>query len=131
MKMRLSRRAALAIGGVAAAASVVGISAGAANAADAAHWVGAGTSHGVGVYSGPSSADSKVGAWDLYQSDGDAVYVYCWTTGQDIGNGGDVWYGVSGEAYSWGEYGWDGYVYGAYLDGNATFDNLATRPPHC
>jgi hypothetical protein len=133
MRIRHTRRAATVFAAAAVAAGVIGFNAGAANAADAAHWVSlTNTGHGVGLYNTQWLDQGKVGGTpDLSWGDGDGVYVYCWTTGNDIDNGGDVWYGVSAEQYSWGQLGNDGFVYAAYADGNATYDILATRPPHC
>jgi hypothetical protein len=76
----------------------------------------------VGVYSSPSDDSPKVGVPDM--APGDGVAYTCWTRGQDIHNHGNVWYRVTEEAYASIPnlvLFVNGWIYGAYADGNATF----------
>ncbi|THA48337.1 hypothetical protein [Streptomyces sp. A1136] len=119
MRFKFGRRIASVAAVAAVAAGALGMSTGNASAAA---WDWLSTSNGVGVYSQPHTWSAKVGAPDLFRADGDGVYAYCWTTGDNVGNG-NVWYGVSREYYGgsgWAPY-YSGYVYGGNTDDNNLF----------
>ncbi|MEV8530236.1 hypothetical protein AB0451_40310 [Streptomyces sp. NPDC052000] len=75
--------------------------------------------HNVGVYQGAAPNTPKTAADVIVPG---YVTADCWKRGQDINNGGNVWYHVFQEHYSNGSVQYQyGYVYGAYADNNATF----------
>lgn len=124
MKLKLGHRSAMV---AAVAAMAVGGVAAMTTSAFASASIILDTSHGVGLYSGPSSAYGKAGA-DL--SPGDGILATCWTTGQDIDNLGDVWYKTSEVLYLGGPWvGLTAYTYAPYVDNNATFHEGVL--PHC
>lgn len=121
MNRSLGRRVASAAGAVAMAGGIIAVSSGAAHAA-VPQIITMDTSHGVGIYNGASDTSGKPGFADL--EPGDKALVTCYRVGQDIENGGDVWYGVTEVWHNgkpdnlWGTY----FIYAAYADGNAYFD---------
>ncbi|MFG2847215.1 hypothetical protein ACGF12_29180 [Kitasatospora sp. NPDC048296] len=124
---RIGRRGATAVATVALAAGGVGLSAGEASAYG---WVTISgpipIGQGVGVYAQPTTMSPKV-TGDLHS--GDLVDVVCWTRGQDINNGGNVWYRVDAvhSAY-YGDWHGVGYVYGSYVDGGLLWHQGAVPP---
>ncbi|GAA1081136.1 hypothetical protein GCM10009665_80330 [Kitasatospora nipponensis] len=119
---KIGRRGATAVA-VAAMPGGVALSTGDASAVGWYYLNNHATNHGVGVYSQPYSWSAKT-TGDLwsYSWSGDAVDMRCWTRGENINNGGNVWYKVN-TVYS-ASYGyWSGtaYVYGAFADGNWNF----------
>lgn len=128
MRRKFGRRAGMLAATGALAAGVVGMASGTASA-DAQVPIAASTSHGVGSYA-DANTNLKLSVPVLWKSDGDWVLANCWATGQTIDNQGDVWYHISA---AWtpggGRLNYAGWVYGAYLDGNAAFHNKAL--PSC
>jgi hypothetical protein len=112
----IGRRGATAVATVALAVGGVGLSAGEASANGLVTIGRIPIGQAVGVYAQPTTQSPKV-TGDLHY--GDFANVACWTTGQNINNQGDVWYGVDAVYYASTGQTWTGfgYVYGYYLDG--------------
>ncbi|MFD4530885.1 hypothetical protein ACFWNL_03835 [Kitasatospora sp. NPDC058397] len=99
---------ALAVGGLA-------LTTGPAHAGTGDYPVTLKTTHHVGLYWSPWTANKDIHR-DL--APGDFVNVRCWTVGEDIAQQGDVWYYINTEYYygSIGRQYFNDYVYGAYVD---------------
>ncbi|MFD8599314.1 hypothetical protein ACFV1L_30360 [Kitasatospora sp. NPDC059646] len=125
MKRSLKKRVVQTVLAGALALCSVALSSGSAEASGG--WtVRLNTSHNVGLYWAPWTND-KDGHADLHP--GDVVEVFCWTTGEDIANQGNVWYFVRNEWYMGGTnwQSFDDYVYGAYVDNYALWHARATN----
>ncbi|MFJ2187838.1 hypothetical protein ACIOJE_07700 [Kitasatospora sp. NPDC087861] len=115
MKRSLRQRVVRAVVAGALAVGGLALTAGPVHADTGDHWVTLNTTHYVGLYWSPWTANKDVHR-DL--APGDQVNVNCWTVGEDIANQGDVWYHITTEYY-WSGIGrqfFNDYVYGAYVD---------------
>ncbi|MDH6127303.1 hypothetical protein [Kitasatospora sp. GP82] len=117
-----------------AAALSVGVLITAAGSASANDIVPISTSHWVGLYNGPSTADGIAEGLPPI-APGGRIFAQCWTVGQSIGNYGDTWYRTSDVDYNDG-HGWlsldkNVYVFAGYADSNARTVNRDPNIPQC
>ncbi|MFF3910192.1 hypothetical protein ACFYZJ_30435 [Streptomyces sp. NPDC001848] len=123
MQIIKGRLAAKAVGLVAAVTGVAALTTAPAHA-ETIVWL-SNPSHCAGVYKSWQIDMGKTGVPDLCPGPNDhkdAIIAYCWVRGDDIDNGGNVWYYTERVYYSWE--GWQyhsGYLYGDYVDSNKEF----------
>ncbi|MFF0751701.1 hypothetical protein [Streptomyces sp. NPDC004267] len=127
MRTTITRRVGTAATVAALTASVLGLGAGSASADQ---YVRLSTTHNVGLYTSPNTWNGKV-IESALTAGRDGVLADCWTRGQDINSNGNVWYHIT-YAY-WNvpgafPYATSAYVYGAYVDNNATFHSGVLPP---
>jgi hypothetical protein len=118
-----NRRAAKAASLVAAVTTAAALTTAPAHAAEIV-WLSS-PNHCAGIYTLPHLNSGKTAA--PYLCPGpydhrDAIIAYCWVRGDDIDNGGNVWYYT--ERVNYNSQGWlyeSGYLYGYYVDSNNAF----------